>query len=137
MKFFKTLFLALIILMPSAGFSSMALITAIIKPFKLKDVQRSLAEINIPTITVSEVKGSRSHKQGHTELYRGEKYNVDFLPKTKIQVVVNSSQVDEAMNAIEAAAATDRHGDGIIFTTHIDNFKPIGLRAHAVEIPLD
>ena len=97
----------------------MKLITAIVKPFKLDDVRESLSEIGVQGITVTEVKGFGRQK-GHTELYRGAEYVVDFLPKVKIEVVVNDDQVDGAIEAIRKAAETGRIGDGKIFVSPIE-----------------
>ncbi len=89
-------------------------IEAIIKPFKLEEVKERLDEVGIRGITVSEVKGFGRQK-GHTELYRGAEYVVDFLPKIKIEIVLADDLVDKAVEAIEAAAKTGRIGDGKIF----------------------
>ena len=97
----------------------MKLITAIVKPFKLDDVRESLSEIGVQGITVTEVKGFGRQK-GHTELYRGAEYVVDFLPKVKIEVVLGDDQVDAAIEAISNAAKTDKIGDGKIFVTSVD-----------------
>jgi len=92
----------------------MKLITAIIKPFKLDEVREALSAIGVQGITVTEVKGFGRQK-GHTELYRGAEYVVDFLPKTKIEAAVDESIVERALEAIEAAARTGKIGDGKIF----------------------
>jgi nitrogen regulatory protein P-II 2 len=92
----------------------MKLITAIIKPFKLDEVREALSAIGVQGITVTEVKGFGRQK-GHTELYRGAEYVVDFLPKTKIEAAVDDSIVERALEAIEAAARTGKIGDGKIF----------------------
>ena len=92
----------------------MKLITAIIKPFKLDEVRESLSAIGVQGITVTEVKGFGRQK-GHTELYRGAEYVVDFLPKTKIEAAVDDAIVDRAIEAIESAARTGKIGDGKIF----------------------
>lgn len=97
----------------------MKLITAIIKPFKLDDVRESLSEIGIYGLTVTEVKGFGRQK-GHTELYRGAEYVVDFLPKVKIETAVSDDRVDEAVEAIIKAANTSKIGDGKIFITNIE-----------------
>ncbi|MBF0286546.1 MAG: P-II family nitrogen regulator [SAR324 cluster bacterium] len=89
-------------------------IEAIIKPFKLEEVKESLGAIGIQGITVSEVKGFGRQK-GHTELYRGAEYIVDFLPKVKLEIVLDESDVDKAVEAIQSAAKTGRIGDGKIF----------------------
>lgn len=95
-------------------------IEAIIKPFKLEEVKESLNAIGIQGITVSEVKGFGRQK-GHTELYRGAEYVVDFLPKIKIEVVLADSQVDRVVEAITSAAKTGRIGDGKIFIVPLED----------------
>ena len=97
----------------------MKLVTAIIKPFKLDDVRESLSEIGVQGITVTEVKGFGRQK-GHTELYRGAEYVVDFLPKVKIEMVLADDLVDAAIEAIIGAARTDKIGDGKIFVSPIE-----------------
>ena len=92
----------------------MKLITAIIKPFKLDDVRQSLAEIGIQGITVTEVKGFGRQK-GHTELYRGAEYVVDFLPKVKIELAVPDDRVEQVLESITTVARTGKIGDGKIF----------------------
>ncbi len=92
----------------------MKLITAIIKPFKLDEVREALSNIGVQGITVTEVKGFGRQK-GHTELYRGAEYVVDFLPKTKIEAAVDDASVERAIEAIETAARTGKIGDGKIF----------------------
>ncbi|MDH5217508.1 MAG: P-II family nitrogen regulator [Gammaproteobacteria bacterium] len=94
-------------------------IEAIIKPFKLDDVREALSEIGITGMTATEVRGFGRQK-GHTELYRGAEYVVDFLPKIKIEVVVNSDQTDRCVEAIVAAARTGKIGDGKIFVMPVD-----------------
>ncbi|MBF0583853.1 MAG: P-II family nitrogen regulator [Magnetococcales bacterium] len=94
-------------------------IEAIIKPFKLDDVKEALSEVGIQGITVSEVRGFGRQK-GHTELYRGAEYVVDFLPKLKVEVVLPEDLVDRAVKAIEQAARTGRIGDGKIFITNVE-----------------
>ena len=89
-------------------------ITAIIKPFKLEEVREALAECGVTGLTVTEVKGFGRQK-GHTELYRGAEYVVDFLPKVKVEVVVNSADLDRCVDAIVTAARTGKIGDGKIF----------------------
>ncbi|MGO9424055.1 MAG: P-II family nitrogen regulator [Steroidobacteraceae bacterium] len=96
----------------------MKLITAIIKPFKLDDVRAALSEIGVSGMTVTEVKGF-GRQRGHTELYRGAEYVVDFVPKTRIEVAVKNELVDQVMEAIVAAAKTGKVGDGKIFVTDI------------------
>ncbi len=97
----------------------MKLVTAIIKPFKLDDVRESLSEIGVSGITVVEVKGFGRQK-GHTELYRGAEYVVDFLPKIKVEVAVDTDQVDQVIEAITAAAKTGKIGDGKIFVSSLE-----------------
>ncbi len=94
-------------------------IEAVIKPFKLEDVKDALADIGITGMTVSEVKGYGRQK-GHSELYRGAEYVVDFLPKVKMEMVVNDEQVDEVVNTVVEAAATGKIGDGKIFVSDIE-----------------
>jgi len=95
------------------------LVTAIIKPFKLDEVREALAESGVSGLTVTEVKGFGRQK-GHTELYRGAEYVVDFLPKIKVEVVLADDRVEEAITAIESAARTGKIGDGKIFVTPVD-----------------
>lgn len=97
----------------------MKLITAIIKPFKLDDVRDVLSEIGITGMTVTEVKGFGRQK-GHTELYRGAEYVVDFLPKVKLEIAVNADVVDQVIESIVSVARTDKIGDGKIFVTPVD-----------------
>jgi len=97
----------------------MKLVTAIIKPFKLDDVRAALSEIGISGMTVTEVKGF-GRQRGHTELYRGAEYVVDFVPKTRIEVAVKSDLVDQVIEAIVTAAKTGKVGDGKIFVTEIE-----------------
>jgi nitrogen regulatory protein PII len=97
----------------------MKLITAIIKPFKLDDVRAALSDIGISGMTVTEVKGF-GRQRGHTELYRGAEYVVDFVPKTRIEVGVRDELVDQVIEAITAAAKTGKVGDGKIFVTDIE-----------------
>src|SRR3990172_1449076 len=92
----------------------MKLLTAIIKPFKLDDVRDALSEVGVQGITVTEVKGFGRQK-GHTELYRGAEYVVDFLPKVKIEIAIDAPKVDKVIEAITKAARTDKIGDGKIF----------------------
>jgi nitrogen regulatory protein P-II 1 len=94
-------------------------IEAIIKPFKLEEVKDALAEVGIEGMTVSEVKGFGRQK-GHTEIYRGSEYTVDFLPKIKLEIVVDNDQLEAAVNAIVKSARTGKIGDGKVFVTSID-----------------
>ncbi|MEZ0224698.1 MAG: P-II family nitrogen regulator [Alphaproteobacteria bacterium] len=95
-------------------------IEAIIKPFKLDEVKEALHDVGVQGMTVTEVRGFGRQK-GHTELYRGAEYVVDFLPKVKIEVVVENGQVDDVIEAITQAARTGRIGDGKIFVTPVEN----------------
>lgn len=97
----------------------MKMVTAIIKPFKLDDVREALSEIGVQGLTVSEVKGFGRQK-GHTELYRGAEYSVDFLPKTKLELAIDDELLDVAIEAITASANTGKIGDGKIFVTNIE-----------------
>jgi nitrogen regulatory protein PII len=97
----------------------MKLITAIVKPFKLDDVREALSEIGVQGITVTEVKGFGRQK-GHTELYRGAEYVVDFLPKVKIEVAVGTALVDQTIEAITKAANTGKIGDGKVFVSPLE-----------------
>jgi nitrogen regulatory protein PII len=97
----------------------MKMITAIIKPFKLDEVREALSEINVQGITVTEVKGFGRQK-GHTELYRGAEYVVDFLPKTKIEAAVDDAIVDQVIDTIQNAARTGKIGDGKIFVSNLE-----------------
>ncbi|MDH5190200.1 MAG: P-II family nitrogen regulator [Gammaproteobacteria bacterium] len=99
-------------------------VEAIIKPFKLDDVREALSEIGITGMTATEVKGFGRQK-GHTELYRGAEYVVDFLPKVKIEVVLNEEQVDACIDAITNAARTGKIGDGKIFVSSVDRIVRI------------
>ena len=98
----------------------MKMVTAIIKPFKLDDVREALAEVGVQGITVTEVKGFGRQK-GHTELYRGAEYVVDFLPKVKIEAAVAEPLVERAIEAIEQSARTGKIGDGKIFVSPIEH----------------
>ncbi|GEN26098.1 P-II family nitrogen regulator [Halomonas cupida] len=97
----------------------MKLVTAIIKPFKLDDVRESLSEIGVQGITVTEVKGFGRQK-GHTELYRGAEYVVDFLPKVKLEVAVDDGMTEQVIEAITQVANTGKIGDGKIFVTPLE-----------------
>jgi nitrogen regulatory protein PII len=97
----------------------MKLITAIVKPFKLDDVREALSDMGVSGVTVTEVKGFGRQK-GHTELYRGAEYVVDFLPKAKIEVAIADQLVSQAVEAITKAANTGKIGDGKIFVTNLE-----------------
>ena len=105
---------------PKEGLPTVKKIEAIIKPFKLDDVKEALQQIGIQGMTVLEAKGFGRQK-GHTELYRGAEYVVDFLPKIKVEIVVDDAQADAALEAIQKAARTGKIGDGKIFVSSIDN----------------
>ena len=110
----------------------MKMVEAIIKPFKLDEVKEALHEIGVSGITVTEAKGFGRQK-GHTELYRGAEYIVDFLPKVRLEVVVDDNQVDRVVEAIATAARTGRIGDGKIFVSTIDR----AVRIRTGETDLD
>lgn len=97
----------------------MKLVTAIVKPFKLDDVREALSEIGVQGITVTEVKGFGRQK-GHTELYRGAEYVVDFLPKVKIEIAISDEMVDAVIEWITRVASTGKIGDGKIFVTNLE-----------------
>ena len=97
----------------------MKMVMAIVKPFKLDDVREALAEVGVQGITVTEVKGF-GRQRGHTELYRGAEYVVDFLPKIKLETAVTDDRVDAVVEAISKAAVTGKTGDGKIFVSAID-----------------
>ncbi|ATX75222.1 P-II family nitrogen regulator [Reinekea forsetii] len=97
----------------------MKLVTAIIKPFKLDDVREALSEVGVQGITVTEVKGFGRQK-GHTELYRGAEYVVDFLPKIKLEIAIDDDKVDGVIQAVTNAAATGKIGDGKIFVQPLE-----------------
>ena len=97
----------------------MKLVSAIIKPFKLEEVRTALDEIGVSGMTISEVKGFGRQK-GHTELYRGAEYVIDFLPKSKMEIAVSDSMVEQAIEAICKAAGTGQIGDGKIFVTNLE-----------------
>jgi nitrogen regulatory protein P-II 2 len=99
--------------------ATMKLVTAIVKPFRLDDVRNALSEVGIQGMTVSEVKGF-GRQRGHTELYRGAEYVVDFLPKAKIEVAVSDDLVDRTVEAIIESAKTGKVGDGKIFVTNLE-----------------
>ncbi|MCH6578815.1 MAG: P-II family nitrogen regulator [Nitrospinae bacterium] len=104
-------------------------VEAVIKPFKLDEVKDKLNEIGVKGITVTEVKGFGRQK-GHTELYRGAEYVVDFLPKIKLDIIVSDSQLDEVVNAIIKSAQTGRIGDGKIFITNLEDTIRIRTGEH-------
>ena len=102
------------------GWPPMKLIIAVIKPFKLDEVRKALTGLGVSGMTVTEVKGYGRQK-GHTEIYRGSEYTVNFLPKLRIEVAVSTDQVDRAVEAITAGARTGQMGDGKIFVTTLDH----------------
>ena len=102
----------------------MQMVMAIIKPFKLDDVREALAEVGVQGVTVTEVRGFGRQK-GHTELYRGAEYVVDFLPKIKLEVAVADDQLEQVIEAIAAAANTGKIGDGKIFAWRLDRVMRI------------
>ena len=110
----------------------MKMVTAIIKPFKLDEVREALSEIGVQGITVTEVKGFGRQK-GHTELYRGAEYVVDFLPKVKIEAALDDSIVERAIEAIETAARTGKIGDGKIFVSHLEQVVSIRTGETGIE----
>ena len=110
----------------------MQLVTAIIKPFKLDDVRDALSEVGVSGITVTEVKGYGRQK-GHTELYRGAEYIVDFLPKIKIDLVVSEEQVPSIIEAVQKEASTGRIGDGKIFVTDVEQSIRIRTGENGIE----
>jgi nitrogen regulatory protein P-II 2 len=97
----------------------MKLVTAVIKPFRLDDVREALSEVGVQGITVTEVKGFGRQK-GHTELYRGAEYVVDFLPKIKLEIAIDDDKVDVVIDAVSRAAATGKIGDGKIFISSLE-----------------
>ena len=110
----------------------MKLVVAIIKPFKLDDVREALAEVGVQGVTVTEVKGFGRQK-GHTELYRGAEYVVDFLPKIKLEVAVADAQLDRVLEAIQASARPGKIGDGKIFVSTLEQ----GIRIRTGELDHD
>jgi nitrogen regulatory protein P-II 2 len=102
------------------GCNEMKLITAIIKPFKLDDAREALSAVGVQGLTVTEVKGFGRQK-GHTELYRGAEYLVDFLPKSKLEIALDDDQVDTAIEAITNATSTGKIGDGKIFVVELNH----------------
>jgi nitrogen regulatory protein P-II 1 len=107
----------------------MKLITAIIKPFKLEAVKEALTNVGVEGMTVTEVKGFGRQK-GHTEIYRGSEYTVDFLPKAKIEIAVSDELKDKVIIAITNAAKTGKIGDGKIFVTHLEDMIRIRTDEH-------
>ncbi len=97
----------------------MKMIRAIIKPFKLDDVKDALLELGVTGMTITEVRG-HGRQKGHTELYRGAEYNVDFVPKTEVSVVVGADQVEATVEAIKTAASSGKIGDGKIFVSNVE-----------------
>ena len=114
------------------GVTIMKMITAIIKPFKLDDVREALSEIGVQGITVTEVKGFGRQK-GHTELYRGAEYVVDFLPKVKVEIAVDTDVAEKVIEAIRGAANTGKIGDGKIFVSTIEEVVRIRTGETGVE----
>jgi nitrogen regulatory protein P-II 2 len=104
--------------MTLAGAHPMKLITAIIKPFKVDDVRQAIADIGVQGVTVTEVQGF-GRQRGHTEIYRGAEYRVDFLPKTKVEIAVDDTVVEQVIEAITNVARTGKIGDGKIFVTQL------------------
>lgn len=102
----------------------MKLITAIVKPFKLDDVKAALKDLGVAGMTVAEVQGF-GRQRGHTEVYRGAEYQVDFVPKIRIEIVAEDADVDRLVDAITGAARTDKIGDGKVWTTPIDDIVRI------------
>ena len=102
----------------------MRLVTAIVKPFKLDDVKTALTDLGVQGMTVSEVQGF-GRQRGHTEVYRGAEYTVDFVPKARVEVVVDDADADRVVAAIMAAARTDKIGDGKIWVTPVDSLTRI------------
>jgi nitrogen regulatory protein P-II 1 len=102
----------------------MKLVTAIVKPFKLDDVKQALLDVGVQGLTVSEVQGY-GRQRGHTEVYRGAEYTIDFIPKVKLEVIVDDADSARVVDAISAAASTDKIGDGKIWVTAIDDLVRI------------
>ncbi|CAB4532497.1 unannotated protein [freshwater metagenome] len=110
----------------------MKLVTAVIKPFKLDDVKNGLKAAGVVGMTVSEVRGF-GRQGGHTETYRGTEYQVDFLPKVKIEVIVDDAEAASVVEAISAAAKTDKIGDGKIWVTSVEDLVRIRTGEHGVD----
>ena len=102
----------------------MKLVTAVIKPFKLDDVKQALHDLGVAGMTVSEVQG-HGRQRGHTEVYRGAEYVVDFVPKVRVEIVVDDAEVARVIDAIVSAAATGQIGDGKVWTTPVDDLVRI------------
>ena len=102
----------------------MKLVTAIIKPFKLQDVRKAISDVGVQGVTVTEVRGF-GRQRGHTEIYRGAEYAVEFVPKTKIEIAVDNTLVDQVVEAIMKAAQTGKVGDGKIFVFDLTQFVRI------------
>jgi len=102
----------------------MKLVTAIVKPFKLDDVKTALTDLGVQGMTVSEVQGF-GRQRGHTEVYRGAEYTVDFVPKARVEVVVDDADADRVVAAITAAARTDKIGDGKVWVTPVESLTRI------------
>jgi nitrogen regulatory protein PII len=109
----------------------MKLITSIIKPFKLDDVKTALREAGVQGMTISEVQGF-GRQRGHTEVYRGQEYTIDFVPKTRVEILVDDDEVDAIIDVLVAAARTDKIGDGKIWVTNVGSVVRIrtGERDH-------
>lgn len=110
----------------------MKLITAIVKPFKIDDVKESLKSAGVLGITISEVKGF-GRQGGHTETYRGSEYQIDFVPKAKIELVVDDNSVDQMVDVIQKAAATGKIGDGKIWVTNVEQIIRIRTGEHGAD----
>lgn len=110
----------------------MKLITAIVKPFKIDDVKESLKSAGVLGITVSEVKGF-GRQGGHTETYRGSEYQIDFIPKAKIELVVDDNSVEQIIDVIQKAAATGKIGDGKIWVTNVEQIIRIRTGEHGAD----
>ena len=110
----------------------MKLITAIVKPFKLDDVKDALKTAGVQGITVTEVRGF-GRQGGHTETYRGSEYKIDFVPKVKIELVVEDSQLDQVIDVITSSAATGNIGDGKVWVTNVDDIVRIRTGEHGAD----
>ena len=110
----------------------MKLVTAIVKPFKLDDVKAALKGVGVVGMTVSEVRGF-GRQGGHTETYRGSEYQIDFVPKSKVEIIVEESEVDRVVDAIVEAAHTDRIGDGKVWVTTVDELVRIRTGERGVD----